>query len=228
MFPEFFTTQLLSIDDKKGRALSVQELRSLRISIIHFLQGWPEAPECILSEETTLPEKVINYIIRHIFFSRWTTHHTWSEITYNVYIRNHDPNGDTLYVADICISPAYRKLGLGKWLMQSMYEVVGLRRLLGGVRIPGYHRVAHQMTATQYLEAIVRGELKDPVITFLLHCGRVSVALVPNYLDDEESHHYGVLMEWRNLFLRQENRPRCCSFFPKFLVSPSKRRLFHL
>jgi ribosomal protein S18 acetylase RimI-like enzyme len=140
------------------------------------------------------------------------THHTWSEITDNGYIRNHDPNGDTLYVVDICISPAYRKLGLGKWLMQSMYEVVvykGLRRLLGGGRIPGYHRVAHEMTAEQYLEAVVRGELKDPVITFLLHCGRVPVALVPNYLEDEESHHYGVLMEWRNPFLRQENRPPC-------------------
>lgn len=129
--------------------------------------------------------------------------HSWEEITDNGYIRNHKPNGNTLYVVDICIRPKYRKLDLGKWLMQSMYEVVvhqGLERLIGGGRMPGYHRVAECMSAEQYLEAVVRGELHDPVISFLLRSGRMPIALVPNYLEDEESHNYGVLMEWKNPF----------------------------
>lgn len=50
--------------------------------------------------------------------------HTWEDITDNGYIRTHDPNGDTLYIVDLCVSPAYRSLGLGKWLMLSMYEIV--------------------------------------------------------------------------------------------------------
>lgn len=130
-------------------------------------------------------------------------YHTWEEITDAGYIRNHNEKGNTLYVVDICVRPKYRKLDLGKWLMQSMYEVVvhrGMDRLLGGGRMPGYHRYANEMTAEQYLDAVIRGELKDPVITFLLRCGRTPVALVPNYLEDEESHHYGVLMEWKNPF----------------------------
>lgn len=130
--------------------------------------------------------------------------HTWGEMTDHGYIRNHNPNGRTLYVVDISVRPSYRKLGLGKWLMQSMYEVVvhkGLERLLGGGRMPGYHKKAGEMTAEQYLQAVVRGELKDPVITFLLRCGRTPVAVVPNYLEDEESCHYGALMEWKNPFL---------------------------
>lgn len=129
--------------------------------------------------------------------------HTWEEITDNGYIRNHNPNGNTLYVVDIGVRPAYRKLGLGKWLMLSMYEVVvqlGLERLLGGGRIPGYHKKAHEMTAEQYLEAVVKGELKDPVITFLLRCGRTPVQVVANYLEDEESCNYAALMEWKNPF----------------------------
>ncbi|EPR28651.1 Acetyltransferase [Geobacillus sp. WSUCF1] len=40
--------------------------------------------------------------------------HTWEEITDGGYIRNHRPDGNTLYVVDICVSPPYRKLGLGK------------------------------------------------------------------------------------------------------------------
>ncbi|KKI90518.1 acetyltransferase [Bacillus sp. SA1-12] len=127
--------------------------------------------------------------------------HSWEEITDNGYIKNHTPNGNTLYVVDIGVRPAYRKYGLGKWLMQSMYEVVvhlGLERLLGGGRMPDYHKVAHELTAHDYINEVMKGNLKDPVITFLLRCGRTPVKLVANYLEDEESHHYGVLMEWKN------------------------------
>lgn len=129
--------------------------------------------------------------------------HTWEEVTDGGYIRNHNPDGNTLYVVDICVRPSHRKLGLGKWLMSSMYDVVihkGLDRLLGGGRMPGYHKKKNEMTADQYLAAVVKGELKDPVITFLMRCGRTPVQVVANYLEDEESCHYGALMEWRNPF----------------------------
>lgn len=130
-------------------------------------------------------------------------HHTWAEITDNGYIRNHDPKGNTLYIVDISVRPAYRKLGIGQWLMQTMYETVvhlGLDRLLGGGRMSGYHRVAERMSAEAYLQAVMRGELSDPVITFLLRCGRTPVGVAANYLDDEESRDYAALMEWRNPF----------------------------
>lgn len=83
--------------------------------------------------------------------------HTWEEITDNGYIRNHHPGGNTLYVVDICVRPSYRKLGLGQWLMFSMYDVVvykGLERLLGGGRMAGYHKKTDEMTAEQYLESV--------------------------------------------------------------------------
>ncbi len=130
--------------------------------------------------------------------------HTWEEITDNGYIRNHNPKGNTLYVVDIGVSPSYRKLGLGKWMMFSMYEVVihkGLKRLLGGGRMPGYHKKMNEMTPEQYLESVVNGDIKDPVITFLLRCGRTPVRVVPNYIEDEESCNFAGLMEWKNPFL---------------------------
>lgn len=129
--------------------------------------------------------------------------HSWGEITDNGYILTHNPKGNTLYVVDISVRPSYRKLGLGKWLMLSMYEVVvhlGLDRLLGGGRMPGYLEKSNDMTPEHYVKAVVEGELKDPVLTFLLRCGRTPVKVVPNYLDDEESCHYGTLMEWKNPF----------------------------
>ncbi|MFB7140189.1 GNAT family N-acetyltransferase [Gottfriedia sp. NPDC056225] len=130
--------------------------------------------------------------------------HSWEEVTDNGYIRTHNPNGNTLYVVDIGVKPTYRKLGLGKWLMFAMYEVVvhlGLERLLGGGRMPGYHRVANNLSPEQYVDAVVKGDLKDPVISFLLRCGRMPVKVVANYLEDNESCNYGTLMEWRNPFI---------------------------
>nr|WP_134686671.1 GNAT family N-acetyltransferase [Brevibacillus migulae] len=129
--------------------------------------------------------------------------HTWEEITDHGYIRNHQPQGNTLYVVDICVRPSYRAYGFGKWLMQSMYDVViqkGLTRLLGGGRMPGYGKVADQLTPEQYLDEVLQGTRKDPVISFLLRCGRTPLQVVPNYLEDEESHNYAVLMEWKNPF----------------------------
>ncbi|MGP7818621.1 GNAT family N-acetyltransferase [Niallia sp. 01092] len=129
--------------------------------------------------------------------------HTWEEITDNGYIRNHNPNGKTLYVVDIGVRPSYRKLGLGKELMSSMYDVVihkKLERLLGGGRMPGYYKKAKEMTPDQYLEAVVKGELRDPVITFLLRCGRTPIQVVANYIEDKESCNYATLMEWKNPF----------------------------
>ncbi|KXH78775.1 GNAT family N-acetyltransferase [Sporosarcina sp. HYO08] len=131
--------------------------------------------------------------------------HTWEEITDNGYIWNHDPNGNTLYVVDICTSPLYRKLKLGQQMMQAMYQTVvalKLERLVGGGRMPGYHRFADEMTVEQYVQAVVKGDIHDPVVTFLLRCGRMPLALIENYLEDEESHNYALLMEWKNPFHR--------------------------
>ncbi|MFD0958058.1 GNAT family N-acetyltransferase [Paenibacillus chungangensis] len=133
--------------------------------------------------------------------------HKWEEITDNGYIRNHNPLGNTLYIVDISVRPKHRKLGLGKHMMQAMYGVViqlGLDRLLGGGRMPGYHKAAAELTPEQYVSEVIRGERRDPVLSFLLRCGRTPVSLVADYLDDEESLHYALLMEWRNPFKGME------------------------
>ncbi|MFD0670245.1 GNAT family N-acetyltransferase [Cohnella sp. GCM10027633] len=129
--------------------------------------------------------------------------HDWSSVTDDGYIRNHAADGETLYVVDICVAPAYRKFGLGKWLMQSMYETVvhlGCDRLLGGGRMPGYGAVSGRMTPEAYVAQVAEGTLQDPVLTFLLRCGRLPVGVVADYLEDEQSANYAALMEWRNPF----------------------------
>ncbi|MBB6669183.1 GNAT family N-acetyltransferase [Cohnella nanjingensis] len=129
--------------------------------------------------------------------------HDWASVTDDGYIGTHEPDGETLYVADICVRPAYRSFGLGKWLMQSMYETVvqlGCRRLLGAGRMPGYRGVSGELTPERYVAEVAEGRRKDPVLTFLLRCGRSPAGVVRDYLDDEDSCGNAALMEWRNPF----------------------------
>lgn len=129
--------------------------------------------------------------------------HNWETIADSGYIRNHNRDGDTLYVIDLCVIPEYRKSGIGKWLMQTMFETVvelRLARLLGAGRMPGYHLHAHDTTPEQYIEKVVSGEWKDPVLTFLLRCGRMPIGIAHHYLEDEHSLNHAALMEWRNPF----------------------------
>ncbi|WP_010272826.1 GNAT family N-acetyltransferase [Paenibacillus senegalensis] len=140
-------------------------------------------------------------------FDRDHWQHTWAEVTDNGYIRNHDFAGNSLYVVDISVRPSRRKLGLGKSLMQSMYELVihqQLQRLVGGGRMSGYHKMASQMSAEQYLNEVITGSIQDPVITFLLRCGRQPVGVAAEYLEDAESLNYAAIMEWPNPFVKAD------------------------
>lgn len=129
--------------------------------------------------------------------------HTWSKITGDGYITTHRPKGQTLYIADICIKPSFRKLDLGKLLMQAVYERVvqdKLDRVLGGARMPGFSAYADKFSPEEYVRLVLAGETKDPVISFLLSCGRTPVSLVSDYLEDEDSRNFALLMEWKNPF----------------------------
>jgi len=132
-----------------------------------------------------------------------TAHGKWADVTDEGYIRTHDPAGRTLYIVDISVRPAFRSYGIGRAMMQAMYELVverKLARLLGGGRLSGYHRHADEMTAREYAARVLKGELSDPVMTFLLRCGRMPVDVIPDYLEDEESRNHAILMEWKNPF----------------------------
>jgi ribosomal protein S18 acetylase RimI-like enzyme len=167
--------------------------------LTHHVTLFPEGAHCI-EIDGAMAGSITGTLVR---WSPTDPDHTWAEFTDRGYIRNLDRAGDTLYIVDISVRPSFRRLGLGKFLMQSMYDVViamRLKRLLGGARMPGYHKVADHMSPEEYLATILTGERQDPIITFLLRCGRVPVRVAPNYLDDEESRNYAVLMEWRNPF----------------------------
>ena len=127
--------------------------------------------------------------------------HTWKEITADGLFTNHNPNADSLYGADISTHPKYRHDGIGSMLYRARKELVaGLnkRRMIGGGRLFNYCEYADRMSALEYAQKVIRGELRDPVLSFELDNGFKFIKILPNYLDDVRSLNYASFIEWIN------------------------------
>jgi ribosomal protein S18 acetylase RimI-like enzyme len=140
---------------------------------------------------------------------RWQPDHgarTWSEVSDDGYLRNHDPAGDTLYGVDIAVRPDFRRQGVARVLYQARYDLVcdlGLARFMAGSRLAGYHLQRARLTPEAYADAVCQGTLTDPVITPQLRAGLLPLRVVHGYLPDEDAGDCALLMEWRNPQRRQ-------------------------
>jgi GNAT superfamily N-acetyltransferase len=127
----------------------------------------------------------------------------WREWTAGGYFTNHDPQGGrTLYGAEVMVDPKLQRRGIGKWLYAARRDLVkrlGLLRIRAGARLRGYHRDAERMSPEAYVQAVVRGELRDPTLSFQLREDFEVLAVVHSYLrNDPESCGYAAVIEWLN------------------------------
>jgi len=127
----------------------------------------------------------------------------WRDFTDTGMFTNHDPeHGRTLYGAEVMTHPEYRRGGIGKKLYRARRELVRRLRLLrirAGARLRNYHRHADHLTAEEYVVKVIRGEIRDPTLTFQLRQGFHVLSVVPDYLrHDPESLGYAAVIEWIN------------------------------
>ncbi len=136
-------------------------------------------------------------------FDDYEEWHDWRSIAGDGYIRNHDPEGDTLYGIEMMVDPGYQGRKLARRLYEARKELArerNLRRIIIGGRIPGYGRHAHQMSAREYVEQVMAKRLFDPVLTAQLANGFFLQRLIDGYMpNDVESRGYATFLEWTNL-----------------------------
>jgi len=148
-------------------------------------------------------------------FDRYSDWHNWKEVADSGYIRNHTPNGDTLYGIEIMVHPEYRGLRLSRRLYDARKQLCrdkNIARIIVAGRIPGYGKHAEAMTAREYVESVMRKSLYDPVLTAQVANGFDLKGLIPNYLpSDHDSRGYATFLEWVNLDYQ-----------------PSRQRRFHV
>ena len=163
------------------------------------LQVFPEGQIC-LDYKGSLVASSSSLIVD---FSEYADWHDWKVIADNGFIRNHDPEGDTLYGIEIMVHPDFRGMRLSRRLYEERKEVArkyNLQRIMIGGRIPGFASYADSMSAREYAEYVLYKDIFDPVLTAQLANGFILRSLIPGYLkEDEESLGYATQLEWTNL-----------------------------
>ena len=126
----------------------------------------------------------------------------WDILTAGGSFRDHNPDGPTLYGADIMVHPGHQHHGLGHALTDSARLLVqqeNLWRMVGASRLPGYSQHAASMTVEHYVEEVLAGRLFDPVLSLHVKDGWTAVRPIHGYLQhDDESVGWAVVIQWVN------------------------------
>jgi len=146
-----------------------------------------------------------------ILWSDYTVSGSWRDFTDHGMFSNHDPQGRTLYGAEVLVRPALQRRGVGAALYRArrtLCERLGLLRIRAAARLRGYHRQAARMTAEEYVMRVVRGLIGDATLSFQLRHGFHVMAVVPNYIkSDPESLGYAAVIEWINGAAERRDEP---------------------
>ncbi|MGF1618884.1 MAG: GNAT family N-acetyltransferase [Acidimicrobiia bacterium] len=125
--------------------------------------------------------------------------HTIAEITGEHQCGNHDPRGEWYYGTDITVLPDYRGRGIGGMLYEARKDLVrrhGKRGIIAGGSLPGFFAYKSEMTIGEYVDAVVRGEIRDPTLSFQLDNGFEVRGLLENYIEDEADDGWATLIVW--------------------------------
>ncbi|HLR68728.1 GNAT family N-acetyltransferase [Virgibacillus alimentarius] len=137
-----------------------------------------------------------------INFDDYGENHSYTEISDDGYIRNHNPNGVNLYGIEVGVHPDFRKMKIGKHLYFARREIckeLNLKSIIIGGRIPNYYKYANQFTPDEYANEVIQEKIYDPVLTFQHKNGFQLRKVMQNYLmDDDASLTNATLMEWHN------------------------------
>ena len=133
----------------------------------------------------------------------------YDELTGAGTFSSHTPGGDTLYGADIAVDPAVRGRGVAGRLYvarRRLLKKYNLRRMVAYGRLPGYPAHAGKMTAREYVDAVVAGELKDSSLNAHLKAGyrvrRVSLEI----MRDAPSLNWATFLELENPDFNSQRR----------------------
>jgi ribosomal protein S18 acetylase RimI-like enzyme len=132
--------------------------------------------------------------------------HTFSQATGNSLFTTHDPNGDSLYGADISVHPKFRRLGIATMLYKARKDLVikyNLRRIIAGGRLINYCNYVQKFSPEEYVQHVLDEQISDQVLTFQLKNEFKFIKILPNYIKDSRSLNYATFIEWINPYYKK-------------------------
>jgi GNAT superfamily N-acetyltransferase len=170
--------------------LSPEERMAAR-HYLHHLKLFPEGQFIILDGDQPV---AMTTTIRYHYA---VEDHTFLEISDNLWMNTHEPQGAWLYGMDVGVHPDYRGKGLARALYRARQELCRRLGLKGQMTVGmsnGYLPYSAQMSLDAYYERLKNGHLTDPTISVQQKIGFELVRLIHGYLEDPQCGNGGVLM----------------------------------
>ncbi|SBT16411.1 (R)-stereoselective amidase [Marinomonas gallaica] len=173
-------------------------------TISKLIKDLPDGQICLVDHD-----KIVGMALSvKVNYQRFSNPHTYDDLVDQRERIHHDNEGDALYGLDVLIDPDYRGYRLGRRLYEARKELCrqeNLIAILAGGRIPNYYQHSDEMTPAEYLEAVDKRKIYDPILTFQLSNDFQVTRLLTKYLpEDEKSRGYATLLEWKNIFYEPE------------------------
>ncbi len=145
--------------------------------------------------------KVVGYATALIVHVDDDVRYEYNELTGNGTFSSHTPGGDTLYGADIAVVPNMRGMGVAQKLYDARRKLIrryNLRRMLAFGRLTGFAEHAGTLTAHEYVDSVMRGDLRDPALNAHLRAGYRVAGVSLEIMRDEPSLNWATLLEYEN------------------------------
>lgn len=205
----------LTIDDYQGLRDSMHQAYIdsgsgvwSKASISNLLTIFPEGQLCITVDDEVVACALAIIVDYDIFGDS----HTYEKITGKYSFSTHTANGDVLYGIEIFVHPNRRGLRLARRLYEArkeLCELLNLKSIIAGGRIPGYHAHADQLSPRKYIDKVKAKDLYDPTLTFQISNDFHVRKILKNYLPgDLESKEYATLIEWNNIYYQDDDSAR--------------------
>ena len=170
---------------------------SERMAAPHYLRHielFPEGQIVVLDGERVVAS---SSSIRHSFPQE---NHRFLDVSGQLWLDTHQPDGDWLYGMDLGVHPDYRGRGIARAIYQARHDLchrLGLRGQVIVGMLNGYAAFSEKMSVVEYFDRLMRHELSDPTISAQVRIGFEPLRLMPDYLDDPQCGNAGVLMRWK-------------------------------
>lgn len=170
--------------------------------IVNHIRLFPEGQFVAIDKATGRVVGMTAGFRTHFDFGQNHTHgHCYTEATGQRWFSKHNPRGHYYYGADMTVHPDFRGRGIARKFYETrkaLCKRLGLRgQVLCGM-IPGYKDYKHVMQANAYVRLAITGAIFDGTLSTQLRNDFKVRGMIANYVQDEPTDGWAVLLEWRN------------------------------
>jgi GNAT superfamily N-acetyltransferase len=125
--------------------------------------------------------------------------HTFHEIVGHGFFSEHDDEGEWLYGGDMSVHPDFRGQRISRMLYGARWELIrrlGLRGIVAGGMLPGYHVHADRMDVDTYVAEVAAGRLTDATLTSQLRIGFSVRGVLYDHIRAGEMTGHASLLVW--------------------------------